>query len=525
MWWLWLVLTSTVSILSAVIYWWYRVRYAFADKWPTMESTYPLVGNGPVMMGKSDTERFEIIKQTYASTDRIRKAWAGPKLLLLVTHPDLVQQLLTDPICLEKPFLYRFAGFEQGLFTAKYHTWKTMRKRLNPCFNIKIIHGFIPILARCGIKMGRRLNEFPDGTVVNIHKFTALCTLEMACGTTLGRNVLDRDQKRKLEFEHGLDTAFRIASHRMITIQYYSDFVFRLSKLHKELQDARKAVVDFFLDLVNERRQSLQKPKLIDSNNNIETNNNTKHVNNNLEDSGEDLVRKPKILVDQLLMGSSDGTPFSDQEITDNIYAVISGAVDTSGLITAHACLFLSFYPEVQKRLFAEINEHYPADCTDPDFSPETLKQLEYTEMFLNEVQRLWTVVPYVARENTAEIEIDGIKVPPGNVFVMSLFAVHRRTDIWGPNAEQFDPENFSKERMRDRHPFAFLPFSGGNRICVGWRYAQFALKIIMINLVRNFEFNSKIKPEDIRFLHDLTLKLPFEHAVKLTKRNPAAWS
>lgn len=148
--------------------------------------------------------------------------------------------------------------------------------------------------------------------------------------------------------------------------------------------------------------------------------------------------------------------------------SLLPQAVDTTGLLTAHACLFLSFYPDIQDRLFAEINQYFPAGSEDQEITHEHLKDLTYTEMFMNEVQRHWTAVPAIARENTAEIEIDGVKVPPGNVFGLSLHALHQRKDVWGPDADKFDPENFSEERVKNRHPFAFLPFSGGTRICLG---------------------------------------------------------
>lgn len=83
------------------------------------------------------------------------------------------------------------------------HIWKEARKRLNPTFNQRIIHGFVPIFAKCAEKMVARLSECVDGETVNIHKYTALCTLEMACGTTLGSDVLQREGKE--EFERGLD--------------------------------------------------------------------------------------------------------------------------------------------------------------------------------------------------------------------------------------------------------------------------------------------------------------------------------
>ncbi|XP_053692262.1 cytochrome P450 4c21-like [Sabethes cyaneus] len=497
-----LVLTAIVSVLTATLYWLHRRKYRFADKWPTLQPTYPLLGNALMMIGKTDVERFQVIKRAFQVSDRITKAWAGPRILLITSHPDLIQQILTSQDCLEKPFLYNFAGFSDGLFTAKYHIWKGSRKRLNPSFNQRVVNGFLPMFVACAKKMAASLSELEDGATVNMHKFTGLCTVEMACGTSLGRNIIDRKGKR--EFKQALDTASERASRRMISVHLYPDFIYKLTKYHKECTEARKAVVDYYTELVMERKELL-----------------LKQGNNNISDNDDDSP-KPKILVDQLLTTiSEDGKPYTNKQITDNIYAVMTGATDTAGLLTAYSCLFMSFYPEIQQRLYEEITEVFPDDPTESDFTPDKIKQLEYTEMFLNEVQRHWTAVPQIARENIAEIEIDGVKVPPGTIFVMSLIELHKRKDVWGPNADKFDPENFTPDKVRYRHQFGFLPFSGGHRICIGWRYAYPAMKIIMVHLVRNFKFSSKIKPEDICFKHDLTLKLPFDVLVQVTKRNP----
>lgn len=83
-----------------------------------------------------------------------------------------------------------------------------MRKRLNSSFNLRILHGFIPVFVQCARKMVEDLNENPDGTVVSMHKFTSVCTLEMACGTTLGSDITRRAVKE--EFVHGLDMSVSI---------------------------------------------------------------------------------------------------------------------------------------------------------------------------------------------------------------------------------------------------------------------------------------------------------------------------
>ncbi|XP_039432978.1 cytochrome P450 4c21-like isoform X1 [Culex pipiens pallens] len=491
-----IILVAIVVVGGIRLYRDHRKRYAFADAFPGLRPLYPLVGNGDIMW-KSDVAKFDTMVRIFSENDRVVKVWAGPKLLLFTAHPDLVQQLLSSDKCLEKPFLYAFAGFETGLFTSKHELWRVTRRRLDPCFNTRILHGFIPIFEQCSRQLVNRLNELKDGATVNIHQYTSVTTLEMACGTTLGSNILARDGKE--EFVHGLDVAFDGAAKRMASVHLYWDFIYRLTDHHRQLKKARKVVCDFFNKLVVERRDILG-------------------MNNNNNDQADEEYQKPKILIDQLLSVSPDGKAFSEVEVRDNIYAVITGANDTSGLLVAHAVLFMCFYKDIQQRLYEEIMEFVPTN--DIDLDAETIKQLVYLDMFLNECLRHCPVAPNVARENMAEIELDGVKIPAGNIFLMNFYALHRRKDIWGPDAEKFDPENFSKERSKNRHPFAFQPFSGGSRICIGWRYAMFSMKVTLIHLVRNFQFDSKIKPEDVRYRFDLTMKLPFDHSIQIIKRN-----
>ncbi|XP_065080140.1 cytochrome P450 4c21-like [Ochlerotatus camptorhynchus] len=492
-----IVLAVIVGLIFCLLYLSQRRRYKFADSLPQLKQHYPVLGNGAMMFGKDDVQRFAILVKIFHDHDRLVRVWAGPKMLLFTCHPDLVQQILTSSVCLEKPFLYSFAGFEHGLFTSKYKLWRTTRKRLNSSFNLRILHGFIPIFVQCARKMVDNLNENPDGATVSMHKYTSVCTLEMACGTTLGSDITKREGKE--EFVDGLDIAFGEAARRMVSVHLYPNIVYRLTKYHYELLHARKVVCDFFNRLVTERRVTLGLC------------NNSKTI----EEVDED--HKPKILIDKLLSVSQDGKNFSETEINDNIYAVITGANDTSGLLIAHACLFLCFYKDIEEKLYTEIMEFMPTE--EADINPDSLKQLVYMEKFLKECLRHCPVAPNISRENMAEIEIDGVKVPPGNIFVMNFYALHRRKDLWGPDAEKFDPEQFSEERSQNRHPFAYLPFSGGNRICIGWRYAMLSMKVMLIYLIRNFQFETKIRPEDVRYRHDLTMKLPFDHMIKVTKR------
>ncbi|KAL9697752.1 hypothetical protein quinque_001193 [Culex quinquefasciatus] len=142
---------------------------------------------------KDDIQRFGSVVGMFRNSDRLFRISYGPVKLFGTCHPDVIQQILTNPGCVERPFFYRFTGLEQGLLSARHQQWKIQRRALNPTFNLKILNSFIPIFETCSRKMVEELKGMESGTTVNILHHVSKCTLEMVFGTTIGMDVLQRD--------------------------------------------------------------------------------------------------------------------------------------------------------------------------------------------------------------------------------------------------------------------------------------------------------------------------------------------
>lgn len=105
------------------------------------------------------------------------------------------------------------------------------------------------------------------------------------------------------------------------------------------------------------------------------------------------------------------------------------------------------------------------------DFSNLDLNQvskLKYLECFVKETMRLFPSVPIMSRKTLKETELaNGLILPPGAQIVMHIFDVHRNPKYWS-SPEEFQPERFFPENSRDRHTYAYIPFSAGQRNCIG---------------------------------------------------------
>ncbi|KAF2891135.1 hypothetical protein ILUMI_15038, partial [Ignelater luminosus] len=100
---------------------------------------------------------------------------------------------------------------------------------------------------------------------------------------------------------------------------------------------------------------------------------------------------------------------------------------------------------------------------------PEThrdLQGMKYLEAVIKETLRIYPTVPFFSRNVNEDIEYEGIILPKNATLQVFVYGLHRNPDVF-PDPERFDPERFTQENQRNRHPYAYLPFSAGPRNCI----------------------------------------------------------
>lgn len=170
-------------------------------------------------------------------------------------------------------------------------------------------------------------------------------------------------------------------------------------------------------------------------------------------------------MIDQLFRLLYAGK-FDEQLVKEQIETIIIAGNETSGLSISFAILLLAMYPDIQERVFAELKSVY--DSPDEYSTYDQIQQLTYLDRVLKEIMRLFPVVPFIMRTCTANTKLRTCTIPKNATVLVSLYNLHRREDIWGIDADEFDPDRFSPERSAGRDPYAFLPFGGGSRNCIG---------------------------------------------------------
>jgi cytochrome P450 len=172
----------------------------------------------------------------------------------------------------------------------------------------------------------------------------------------------------------------------------------------------------------------------------------------------------------------------ADVEIRDQAMTLFLAGHETTALTLAHTLFLLSTHPEVERKLHAEIAQV----LGDRLPTAADVKTLAYTERVLKEAMRLFPPAWTTGREAREDVEVRGHRIPKGAQILMSQWVVHR-DPRWFPNPEGFDPDRWLPERARALPRFAYFPFGGGPRICIGNHFAMMEATLILALIVRRW--------------------------------------
>ncbi|KAI9874886.1 MAG: hypothetical protein M1830_009176 [Pleopsidium flavum] len=195
-------------------------------------------------------------------------------------------------------------------------------------------------------------------------------------------------------------------------------------------------------------------------------------------------------------------------KIRSELLNILLAGRDTTASLLSNVWHSLAIHPAIYARLRAEISH------LDPNKPPsfEELKNLKYLRAILNESLRLHPVVPANGRqavENTT-LPLGGGKegknpvfIPKGMVVGYSVYAMHRRRDLFGEDAEDFRPERWldgeAGETKGLRPTWEYLPFNGGPRICIGQQFALTEASYVTVRLLQEFTTLESRDPEPWR--------------------------
>lgn len=293
------------------------------------------------------------------------------------------------------------------------------------------------------------------------------------------------------------EKAFKLLYQRVFKIWYaVSDSFYQTSSLYREFMECCKVFHMLTDKVVEEKRHS--RPATTGG-------------------------KRQKTFVDELFhQASIDNQNWTNKEVRDEISSMIAAGADTTSHSLAFTVLLLAMFPEVQEKVFQEIQSiDESIECDDKKINIEACGRMTYTGQVIKESLRLFASSTLIGRYTTGDVKLksNNLIIPKNVYLVIGISMLHRDPEYWGQEAHEFNPDNFSKENIAKRHRHSFVAFSGGQRNCVGLKFANLSMKVMLYKLLKAYRIETDEKFEDIRCEFHLLMKKVGGWKIKLHPR------
>jgi cytochrome P450 len=369
----------------------------------------------------------------------------GLKRVWFVNHPTLIEQVLHSRN-FTKHYALRMNRLllGNGLLTSEGAFWLRQRRLIQPVFQRERILSYAPDMTACA---ERQIDTWHDGEVRDLHMEMRKLTLAVATKTLFGVDAGDQAAAVGCALREAMGTF----DQRLFRIIPLPDNVPTLGNWR--IRKAIRRLDRILYGLINQRRAEGQ--------------------------------RKDLLSVLLHARHESDGSGMTDQQLRDEAMTLFLAGHETTALALAWGGYLLAQHPHVVEKLHAEL--HQVLGGRTP--TAADLPNLPYTEMVIQEVMRLYPPAYAIGRQAIGPCTIGGYPIPAGGTVLMSQWVVHRDPRYYD------DPERFYPERWADglakRLPrYAYFPFGGGQRVCIGNTFALMELPLVLATIAQRFRFS-----------------------------------
>jgi cytochrome P450 len=394
---------------------------------------------------------------------------------VLVLDPELIQQSLAQghAVMRKDRFtheLERVLG--QGLVTSEGELWRKQRKLVARAFIPRRIRAYADSMV---VAAHRSLDDWSDGQVIPIHKAMAELTLDVVGRTLFDAEVRGtaREVGRALEVISDFYAAV-IESPIKPPEWWPSPRMFRFRK-------AVRNVDRIMAGIIEDRRRS-----------------------------GED---RGDLLSALLQAQDDDGGGMSDQQLRDECITLFLAGHETTSIALANTLYLLSQHPEIEAR----VHEEAATVLGDRRATSDDYARLEYTERVVKESIRLYPPVYTIGRQLLEDFELGGYTMRKGDTLLFVQWVTHRSADCFA-DPLRFDPDRWLPERAKSIHKYAYFPFGGGPRICIGNHFAMMEAVLVLSTLIREYRFQL-LPGQTLELQPAITLRAAKDLKMLLTSR------
>ncbi len=395
---------------------------------------------------------------------RVANFWLGGFNTYLITEPDLIEDVLLRKSSLFQKDKLTFELADvlgQGLLTSQDPVWKRQRKLISPALRRKQIAHYADKMVTRTEEM---LDGWRDGEVRPLHREVMEATLRIVVDTLFD-----------LEFEEDID---EVASSLDAVVEYFHEQGHTLWRFMPEplptpmrgkVAEAASRLDEVIYGLIDKRRED--------------------------DTEGDDLLHHLLKAVDD------EGNPMTNRQLRDEVLTMFLAGHETTALAIVYAWVQIGENPEVEQRFREEIEEV----LGDRRAVVEDLEKLPYTRAVIEETLRLYPPAWILGREAREDVELGEYTIPAGSTVLLPQCLVHR-DERYFQEPDEFRPERWLNGLADELPRFAYFPFGGGRRVCIGNYFAMMEAMLVVATMAQRVELRSAMT-EELQVHPSITLR------------------
>ncbi|KAJ9133008.1 Cytochrome P450 [Pleurostoma richardsiae] len=414
----------------------------------------------------------------------------GAERLSIADDEALKQMTVKNPYNYPKPVrakLWMVRVLGEGVLLAEGAEHVHQRKALAPGFSIQSIRALTPVFWEKSLSLARCWREEMRAEGVATKSIEVLEWLNRTTLDIIGKAGFGYDidslthPETPIREAYRLVFAFDLMSRALHGLQAFVPASKHIpAKMNRDVETSRRIIVDKATEIITEKQEQAAQNA-----------------------SGKDILAL--IARDDRKAKAAGEKGLSFETMRDQVMTFLGAGHDTTATGVAWTIHLLSTHPEIQSRLREEIKDHMPfLFRANERFDPAKLAaadadQLPFLDNVCRESLRYIPPIPMTVRQSIADDVLGGYKVPAGTVVYILANAINRLPQYWGETADVFDPDRWD-DLPETATPNAFMTFLQGPRGCVGRKFAETEMKILLCCLLSMYEFKrdeSVPNPED----------------------------
>jgi cytochrome P450 len=381
----------------------------------------------------------------------------GPLAVYLVTGPEGVKRVLQDnhKNYSKDTFQYNLLSTitGDGLLTSDGDFWLRQRRLAAPAFHKTRVQAFAPMMVEAAEQM---LARWPASGEIDVAAEMMHVALQIVGKAMFSAEIGDQADELATATLTVLDHIVGRARTFGVVPEWLP------TKGNRQHKRAMKVLDGAVYETIRERRAGRGRPAM---------------------NGAAQIAELDDLLA--LFMHAIDeqtGEAMSDKHLRDESMTALIAGHETVASALAWTWDLLARNPEVEAKLHEELARELGGRAP----TAEDLPKLKYTEMVFQEAMRLYPPAWIISRKAADDDEIDGYRVPKGALVVTSPYVTQRMADLW-PEPERFRPERFSAEEAQGRPRYAYYPFGGGPRLCIGNGFAMVEAALIIATIAQRY--------------------------------------